>query len=291
MQVNRNLKALVHKILGYLPKSHKWNYLFQRYINMSLPESVQMFDLKHTFKRQHLTAFGGEEWEFDVEGKVYEFGAGYNLAIPLYMWQEGFKKQVVTDLTPLAKISLINHAIEHNGIDLELIKDFNDLSQKTGIKYIANLNAKNTGFKELSFKYIHSTVTLEHIPKNDILQILQECYRILEAGGIISCIIDLQDHYHYADDSISPFDFYQYSWEEWDKKYNNKLQYQNRLLANEYYTLFALAGFAPIQMQVTKASDEQIEELKKLNLYADFANKPIDEINNLRCHIWAEKPD
>lgn len=291
MKVNRKLKAVIQNFLSFLPKSYKWNYLFQRYINKSFPEKLEMLDMKMSFKRQHLTAFGGEDWDFDINGSVYEFGAGYNLAISLFMWDEGFRQQVVTDLTPLAKIDLINFAIEFSGIDIEFIKDFNDLYTRIGIKYIPNVNASDTGFKDLSFNYVHSTVTLEHIPKNDILPILQECYRVLKAGGIISCIIDLQDHYHYADDSISPFDFYQYSWQEWNKKYNNKLQYQNRLLASEYYTMFAQAGFAPIQMQVTKASDAQIDELKNLNLHPDFATKPIDELSNLFCHIWAEKPD
>jgi SAM-dependent methyltransferase len=284
-------KARIQKIISRMPLAGKLNYFLQRYVNHSLPMSMEVFDQKQIAARQHLEAFGGKEWEFNIDGLVYEFGAGYDLAIPLIFYDEGFKNQVVTDLNQLIKLELVNGVMEWRGMDIELIKDIDDLKQKTGIEYRTNIDARKTGFETASFDYIHSTDTLEHIPKADILSILQECYRLLKPGGIISCIIDLQDHYQYTDKKISPFNFYQYSWEEWDAKYNNNLHYQNRLLANEYYSQFVLAGFAPIQMQVVKADDASIKNLKAMPLDAHYANKPFEELCNLRCHIWAEKPD
>lgn len=289
--MNWKTKALIQNTISKTPFAKHLNYFLQRRVNKSLPMSNAVLDQKQVAARKHLTAFSVEEWDFDINGLVYEFGAGYDLAIPIIFWDEGFKKQVTTDLNQLLKIDLVNYVQEHRGCEIELIKDIDDLKQRIGIEYIPNVDARATNFDTASFNYIHSTDTLEHIPKNDILPILQECYRLLKAGGIISCIIDLQDHYQYTDANISPFNFYQYDWEEWDKKYNNTIHYQNRLVAHEYYTMFAMAGFAPIQMQVSKASDTQIEVLKKLNLHSDFSNRQLEDISNLRCHIWAEKPD
>ncbi len=289
--MNWKTKAFIQKVISKTPFARQLNYFLQRWVNRSLPISDKVLDEKQAAARKHLTAFSAGDWDFDVDGLVYEFGAGYDLAIPLIFFGEGLKKQVVTDLNRLLKLGLVNYVLEHRGSDVELIKSIDDLKRKTGIEYIPNIDGRATNFETESFNYIHSTDTLEHIPKDDILLILQECYQLIKAGGIISCVIDLQDHYQYADNTISPFNFYQYSWEEWNKKYNNTIHYQNRLLANEYYSLFIKAGFAPIQMQVTKADNKQVEVLKQLNLHPDFATKPIKEINNLRCHIWAEKPD
>lgn len=288
--MNWKTKAFIQKTIANLPASNRLNYFLQKYISRNLPMSNAVLAQKENAARMHLEAFE-HDGEIDINGVVCEFGAGYDLAVPLILYDEGFKKQVVTDLNPLLKLDLVNNVLDRRGIGVELIKGIGDLKTKTGIEYLPHIDARKTGFAANSFDYIHSTDTLEHIPQKDILPILQECYRLLKAGGIISCIIDLQDHYAYFDNGISPFNFYKYSSAEWESKYNNNLQYQNRLLAREYYTMFALAGFAPIQIQVTPASAEQIEQLKAMPLHPHFGKHAIEELSNLRCHIWAEKPD
>lgn len=282
-------KARIQKIISRLPLAGRLNYFLQRYVNHSLPMSMEVFEQKYFAAKQHLQAFAHGE-DIKAGAIAYEFGGGYDLAVPIALWEEGVPRQMVTDLNPLLKIELVNNVLDRRGAELQ-VKSVAELNAKTGIEYRTSIDARKTGFETASFDYIHSTDTLEHIPQNNILPILQECYRLLKAGGIISCIIDLQDHYQYTDKSISPFNFYQYSWEEWDNLYNNNLHYQNRLLANEYYTQFALAGFAPIQMRVIKADTSVIEKLKTMPLNAHYANKPFDDLCNLRCHIWAEKPD
>lgn len=282
-------KALIQKIIGRMPFAGRLNYFLQRYVNHSLPMSMEVFDQKHFAATQHLQAFAQGE-DIKEDAIAYEFGAGYDLAVPIALWEEGMQRQIVTDLNPLLKIELINDALDRSGAALQ-VKSVAELTAITGIEYQANIDARKTGFETASFDYIHSTDTLEHIPQKDILPILKECYRLLKPGGIISCIIDLQDHYQYTDKSLSPFNFYQYSWDEWDAKYNNNLHYQNRLLANEYYSLFVSAGFAPIQMRVTKADDAAIAKLKNMPLDTRYTNKSFDDLCNLRCHIWAEKPD
>lgn len=288
--MNWKTKALLQKVISSLPLSPRINYFFQRYISKSLPMPAQVFEMKQAAARKHYQILNQHIGETQPNPVAYEFGAGYDVAIPLALWHEGLPYQVVTDIQPLLKIGLVNDVLKRYGFDLQ-IGDVIKLKEKTGIEYISGIDAKNTGFATASFEFIHSTDTLEHIPKNDILPILQECYRLLAPGGIISCIIDLQDHYQYFDKSISPFNFYCFENDEWEKKYNNPLQYQNRLLANDYYSFFAQAGFAPIQMELTKASDSVIAGFSGLPLSSQYANKSVDELSNLRCHIWAEKPD
>lgn len=288
--MNWKQKAILQKTISRLPFSGAINYFFQRYISKSLPMPSQVFEQKQTAAAKHLQTLNLASGIPEYFPTAYEFGAGYDLAIPITFWGEGFKHQVVTDIQPLLKMDLVNDVLKRCGFDLKIV-DVIILKEKTGIEYTSGIDAKNTGFTTGSFGFIHSTDTLEHIPKEDVLAILKECYRLLAPGGIISCMIDLKDHYQYFDKSISPFNFYSFENVEWEKKYNNPLQYQNRLLANDYFSLFAQAGFAPIQIELTKASDADIAALENLPLSSQYANKSIDELCNLRCHIWAEKPD
>lgn len=287
--MNWKTKALIQRLISKTPFAHSLNYLLQTKVTRNLPMSNEVLEQKKDAVEKHLKAFTSHEPDIAADAIAYEFGGGYDLAIPLGLAKGGIKHQVITDRKPLLKTTLVKDAANRLGVT-PAINNISD-AKALGIEYKIEKDASATGFETGSFDFIYSTDTLEHIPEKDILPVLQECYRLLKAGGIISCIIDLQDHYQYTDKSISPFNFYQYSREEWDAQYNNQLQYQNRLLANQYYTQFALAGFAPIQLQLTEAAAAETEQLKKLQLHADFAGKPLEELNSLRCHIWAEKPD
>ena len=50
-----------------------------------------------------------------------------------------------------------------------------------------------------SVDFVSSTNTLEHIPATDIGPILAECRRLLRPDGVVSCRIDMRDHYSYFD--------------------------------------------------------------------------------------------
>src|SRR5205823_13839725 len=86
-----------------------------------------------------------------------------------------------------------------------------ELEEIYGIDYRAPCDAKKTGLPSLSVDYITSTSTLEHIPPEAIRLILRECYRVLRDRGVISLLIDYNDHYTYSDHKISVYNFLRYS--------------------------------------------------------------------------------
>src|SRR5262249_3632127 len=116
------------------------------------------------------------------------------------------------------------------------------LKEHYGIDYWAPCDARRTQLEAGSIDWITSTNTLEHIPLQDIHAILQECRRLLRDDGLMSCLIDYEDHYSYFDHSISGYNFLQYSDEAW-AFFNPALYYQNRLRHRDYLDLFQSAGF------------------------------------------------
>src|SRR5437773_12525157 len=97
-------KAALRRGLGRLPQGERLNYLFQRHVARSLPGGEPAVQRKLARARQHLEAFGRP-----VEDAVfYEFGAGWDLAIPLSYAALGVRRQVLVDIRPSARTELVN---------------------------------------------------------------------------------------------------------------------------------------------------------------------------------------
>jgi len=90
-----------------------------------------------------------------------------------------------------------------------------------------------------------SRTTLEHIPEDDLEEILVEFRRVISAKGIMNHLVDLQDHYAMFDPAITPYNFLQYNDRRWSL-YNTDFQWQNRLRINDYVRLHESAGFEVI---------------------------------------------
>src|SRR5690242_5355407 len=133
-------KAALQRGLGLLPQGERLNYLFQRHVARSLPGGEPVVRRKLARARQHLDAFGRP-----VEDAVfYEFGAGWDLAIPLSYASLGVERQVVVDIRPSARVELVNETI---GL-LELgepVSSLAELQDRFGITYLAPRDARATG--------------------------------------------------------------------------------------------------------------------------------------------------
>ncbi|MCK5742855.1 MAG: class I SAM-dependent methyltransferase, partial [Chlorobi bacterium] len=157
------------------------------------------------------------------------------------------------------------------------ISGYEDLNDNFGIKYMAPVNAAATGFEDNSFDYITSLSTLEHVPESEIKGILDECYRILKPGGVLSCIVDLRDHYSYFDQSISIYNFLQYSDKQWNL-YNHNLQYQNRLRNKDYKNIVNSTKFRIAEYNISEYDSVEKEQLNNLDLSVRYMNNSIDDM-------------
>jgi SAM-dependent methyltransferase len=280
-------KAAVQRGLGFVPQGERLNYLFQRHVARSLPADESVFRRKFSRALQHLRAYEEHGPGTPAADAVfYEFGAGWELAIPLAYAALGVGRQLLVDIRPSARVELVNDnlaAFERLRGELEdeagrelrrlggPVRSLAELDERLGIAYLAPRDARDTGLAAESIDFVSSTDTCEHIPEDDLAQIFRECRRLLRPGGAFSCRIDLQDHYAYFDRSLSKYNFLRYSDGAW-RVVNSPLHFQNRLRSPDYLRLVREAGFEVVVERPSGPSEEGRAQLRALPLAARFRN-------------------
>ena len=275
----------MQKTLSYAPRSDALNYVLQRRVFRSLPAGDAHLKRKFARARKHLETFLEHSPGADPSTAVlYEFGAGWDLLVPLSYHVLGVDRQILVDLHPHARMELVNDSIRRleaarPSFEQEAGRPLRSLGaadidstgelERLGITYLAPRDARATGLPERSIDFVSSTDTLEHIPAADIALILAECRRLLRPTGLLSCRIDLEDHYFRFDRSLSRYNFLRYSDRTW-ALVNSSLHFLNRLRYPDYVRLVEEAGFELVRERISWASEEQLEELAGLDLAERF---------------------
>ena len=278
------LKASSQKALSALPRADALNYLFQHRVTRSLPANDATFRQKFAYALQHFAAFREHSSTAPQDATFYEFGTGWDLAIPLAYHALGVERQILVDIRPNLRFELIADSVrklERHRAELErqagsplrlhrgALSSRDDLERELGITYLAPCDARDTGLPGGSVDVVSSTLTLEHIPAPDIAAIFRECARLLKPAGLMSSRIDMQDHYWYFDKSISRYNFLRFSDRAWSL-FNSSLQYQNRLRYPDYRALLERAGFEIVSERVTRPTASDLEELEALDVAPGF---------------------
>ena len=298
-------KAAVQRGLGLVPQGERLNYVFQRHVLHSLPAGESVFRRKFSRAQQHLRAYGEHgPGTPAIASTFYEFGAGWDLAIPLSFVALGVGRQVLVDIRPSVRVELVNDSLEAFGrlwdeleseAERELrplggpIGSVDELEERFGITYLAPRDARATGLAAGSIDFVSSTDTCEHIPEADLAEIFRECFRLLRPGGAFSCRIDLQDHYAYFDGSISRYHFLRFSDRAW-RLVNSPLHFQNRLRAPEYLRLVREAGLELVVEKPSGPSPEGLAELESLPVAPGFRGYPPEELGVTILSFVARRP-
>ena len=263
-------KAALQRGLGLLPQGERLNYLFQRHVARSLPAGESVFRRKFARAQQHLSAY--EEYgpgTPPAEAVFYEFGVGWDLAIPLSYAKLGVGRQLLVDIRLSARVELVNDSL--SALELDGVRSLEELEERFGIQYLAPRDARATGLPDNSVDFVSSTDVCEHVPEDDLARIFRDCRRLLRPGGAFSCRIDLQDHYAYFDDSLSRYNFLRFSESVW-RLVNSPLHFQNRLRAPDYLRLVREAGFDLVVERPSGPDEAGLAELRRLPLAARFRN-------------------
>ena len=279
-------KAAAQRAFGLLPNQGEGlNYALQRHVIRSLPASETTFRRKFARAIQHVRVV--EEHGSGPpasEATFYEFGAGWDLAIPLAFRALGVPRQVLVDIRPVVRAALVNDSLglysrlwseleTEAGRPLEPLGPADvattaELEPRFGIRYLAPCDARATGLPDASVDFVSSTDVCEHVPEPDLAAIMRECARLLRPGGLVSFRIDLADHYSYFDKSLSRYHFLRFGDRTW-RWANSPLQYQNRLRVSDYRRLVEGAGFEVVTWTPSLPKDA-LAELGTLPLDPHF---------------------
>lgn len=239
-------KARAFSVLSKVPFGTDLHYLLQRHVTRRLPRPDKQVEAIYGFAQKLLTKYA----EYSVRpvnvSTFFEFGTGRDLVVPLAVSASRAKRFITMDIERLAKFGLVksNAAIisRLSGLQRPALSSWTDLERDWAIDYRAPADARDTGLESHSIDCATSVETLEHIPADDILDILKETRRILRPDGLALMQIDYGDHFKGFDPSITSFNFLTYCDEDW-QPFQSRFQYVNRLRHSEYLDLFERAGF------------------------------------------------
>ena len=232
------VKAIGHWVISLSPRSDDLGYLMQRRVTKTLPMSEELF-ADHIAAGEHHVGLASEHLG-RRPASSYEFGAGWDLVVPLVLARDGLRDQTVSDVRRLVRPELVADSAARLGVEPDL--------PALGINYIAPVDAMATGLPSGSFDLVTSTDTLEHVPRKQLVPLLSECRRLLRPGGVLTARIDYRDHYAYGDPSIAPFHFLRYGRRSW-RRWNPPSHFQSRLRHVDHVRAIESAGLEVLAVE------------------------------------------
>ncbi len=296
-------KAAIQGGLSLVPGGRQANYFLQRHVSRRLPRSDADFDFHAATAARHLAALDRIKPGVDRSAlRCYEFGAGWDLIGPISMWAQGIEHQTVVDISPHVRLELVNDTVRRfarqrsrleqaldaplRAVDASAITSPEDLATRFGIAYLAPQDARSLPLADATVDFVSSTFTLEHIPHDEIAAILRETRRVMTPEGIISSLIDMQDHYNYIDSGVSVYNYLRYPAWRW-RFLNPSLQWQNRLRHSQYLKLFEAAGFEVVADDPVRPSDEDLRELRQMSRAPEFLGFEEADLGIRSTHLVA----
>jgi SAM-dependent methyltransferase len=297
------VKATAQNLFSVLPRGERLNYQFQRRVIRSLPTSDARFRRKLVRAFQHFDAFA--RYGKAGEPVFYEFGAGWDLAVPLAYYGLGVERQILVDIRPIVRLELVNDSIrkfeaskqeleEAGGRSLRPlgaadVSSLAELEERFGIRYLAPCDARDTGLPAQSIDFISSTDTMEHIPEDDLLRILVECRRLLKPEGLMSYRIGMEDHYAYFDRSVSHYNFLRFPDPVW-RLLNPALHYQSRLRHPDYVRLARAAGLEIVEDRPSRPTEADLATLRGMKLARRFRDAYAREELGIKAATFVVRP-
>lgn len=257
-------KSAVLRALDKIPGGDELHYFLQRRVTKSLPRPRARISEYVADFRRHVDAFRARGVNLD-KSRLMSFGAGWDLFENLVYYAYGVNRQVVFDIKPLARPELVNDLAARLVLEPpagSLRRPFSpiganlkeSLSSQYGIDYRAPGDARNTGLPSQSVDLIATSDTLEHIPKEALVEIMSECRRVIAPDGVVSMSIDYSDHFSHFDASISPYNFMRFDADKW-RRHNMASHFQNRMRHKDYASLFRNAGFSVAKQEVFRPAN------------------------------------
>ena len=294
--MNWKVKAALQHVVSLLPSqaSHDVYYRLQRrWGTLRAVNPVEGFENGLRLVNA-IEAAGGS-----MSGKVVlEVGTGRRVNVPIALWLCGAARVLTVDLNQYLKPGLILEDLKFVRAHPALVKqtfgaraecsefqrrlailmrddlDVPDLLLAAGIEHVAPLDARKMALDDGVVDYHVSNNVLEHIPPDELRDILVEGKRVVKPDGLLVHRVDFSDHFSEVDARISTVNFLQFSERQWRRYAGNRYNYHNRLRIDELESIVGVTGLviADERPEVDAGALRLLESGFALD--ARFAGKP-----------------
>lgn len=246
------VKAATFRALSLLPFGERMHYLLQRRVTREWPRRAEALDSLLLAAKRVCAAAG-------TGGHFVEIGAGRDLAVAVGLRLLGVPRVTCVDVSRLARPELVSHAARHIagrlGLPRPRIADWADV-ERFGISYIAPSSLQDAGLAPASVDCFYSVDTLEHIPREELREVLEAAKRLLKPAGLSVHAIDYSDHYARGHDGLSRFNFLTFPDRAW-APFNSRFHFVNRMRHSEYLDVFSQLGLGLVDVSADVVPPQQ----------------------------------
>jgi SAM-dependent methyltransferase len=292
------IKAIVQKVISFLPLSHRINYFFQKHVTGGIILDDAHFGLKFQHARDHLLCMN-ERLDGQEAARVLELGTGWYPVVPLLFYLSGAEEVVSVDIRSWMTARTQRLTVEkyrewkEKGL-LEEIWPLVDQQRWESLMALYSGNsspdrdrfnshirlrpvvgdARSLDLHPGSVDFVCSNNTFEHIPAPVLRDILLEFKRVLRPGGWMSHFVDMSDHFAHFDPRITIYNFLRFSAKRW-QQIDNSIQPQNRLRLCDYREMYAELNIGVEEEDVRPG---QVEELDRIRVHPEFKEYTREEL-------------
>jgi len=292
------LKALIQKMISFLPYSNRLNFWFQKNITKGVELNDEHFNDKLVHCFDHLQLLDNPD-----NSICLELGTGWYPIVPIGLFLSGVKKITSIDIDPLCNkerfLITINKFVEWrktgrlenylSNIDekrWEILTNFSSQNSLVEITKKINLNlivgdARRINLDNNSVDFICSNNVFEHIHVDIIEDIIIEFRRVLKLGGVMSHFIDMSDHFAHNDSTISIYNYLKFNDKTW-KLIDNSVQPQNRMRICEYSKLFENLNVKYNYFNIRKGVPQNVKNISIADKYKSMST---DDIAVSHAHV------
>ena len=296
------LKAIIQKLISWLPNSHKVNFWFQKNVTKGVQLSDEYFGDKLVHAEDHIKHFRVHQPQGQFSS--LELGTGWYPVVPIAMYLSGASHSTSIDLNRLMTKESFSETIEkfQEWFIAGKMKNWQPFFRPERVSQLLKIEVRKSSYETLlvifNFEYlvgdaqnlqddagtydlIHSNNVFEHVHPEVLSNILKEFKRVLKQKGLMSHFIDMSDHFAHLDSSITIYNFLRFSPKSW-QRIDNEVQPQNRWRLSDYEALYENLALA---LSAKDARAGSMEDLEKIALHPSFNSKTKEDLAVSHVHL------
>jgi SAM-dependent methyltransferase len=163
---------------------------------------------------------------------------------------------------------------------------FDDVYRLLGFDYVVDAQGELGAFRDGQFDLVFSFDVLEHVNAAALPHSIASYCRVLRPGGVSIHQIGLDDHLALYDRRASHRQYLAYPDWEWKLRFENRLQYFNRVPYSRFRELFEACGMEEVHASATY-EHAAVEDLR---IASSFRAWSVEDLEATRAYLVYRKP-